>query len=73
MFNMIFCDNTLIQKDIKKNKSNNNNIEISQSTISRILMKVKLLEKKLSLVLMEKNSDKHIDARAIYTMGMLQI
>lgn len=70
IFNMVFCDNALIQNDIKEKITSSNNIEMFQQTILRILKRLGITEKMLSLVSIERNSDKHIDARAIYSMEM---
>jgi len=73
LFNTIACNNALVQSELKTSIYESHQIELSNSTISRKLKKMKISRKRLSLIPEERNTSEKIDARAIYAADLSRV
>ena len=71
--NQICCNNPVIQKELQNKTSKLLEVDMSLSTISRKIKKIRITRKRLTLIPEERNSAANLDARAIYASKLSRI
>ena len=67
LYNVVSCNNAMIQSEMANKVLESTGVTLSQPTISRKLKKMKVTRKRLVLVPEERNSEQNIEKRAIYS------
>ncbi|KII62341.1 hypothetical protein RF11_11669 [Thelohanellus kitauei] len=73
IYNAIACENSLILPEVQNIVREQNNTDVSTATISRILGKMKITRKRLTMVPRERKTREKIAARAVYAAEISNI
>ncbi|KCZ77274.1 hypothetical protein H311_01716 [Anncaliia algerae PRA109] len=72
IYNTLMVDNTKNLAELREIVAENTGKRISSTTISRKIKKVNFSHKRISLVPIERNSEKNLDVRCIYSTEILR-